>query len=209
MTLRTTQSPTRRRRFSALALLALAGCASLPSGPSVMALPGSGKAFDQFRADEAMCRNFASQSIGANTAENAAVDAGVRSAAVGTVVGAAAGAAVNGSQGAAVGAGMGLVVGSLSGVGAADASRYGTQKRYDQSYIQCMYGRGHRVPVPGGHVVRRSMSSAAPAANYVTPPGNPPPPPGTPPAPPKGSPPPPPGTPPTPPAGDPPPPPLR
>jgi hypothetical protein len=180
------------RRFSPLLLLALAACVSVPTGPSLMALPGANKDFDQFRADEAMCRNYASQSIGAATADNAAVNAGVSSALIGTLVGAAAGAAVDGSHGAGVGAGMGLVVGSMAGVGAADASRYGTQQRYDQSYVQCMYSRGHQVPVRGGYTVRRTVAPAVPAPDYVPPPGNPPPPPGSPPPPPAGNPPPPP-----------------
>ena len=180
------------RRVSPLLLLALAACVSVPTGPSMMALPGSNKGFDQFRADDAMCRNFASQSIGASAANDAAVDAGVSSALIGTLIGAAAGAAVDGSHGAGVGAGMGLVVGSMAGVGAADASRYGTQQRYDQSYVQCMYSRGHQVPVRGGYTVRRTTVPAAPTTDYVPPPGNPPPPPGTPPAPPAGDPPPPP-----------------
>ena len=33
------------------AALALAGCVSVPSGPSTMALPGTGKPFDLFQAD--------------------------------------------------------------------------------------------------------------------------------------------------------------
>ena len=188
------------RLLAPLVLLALAACASVPSGPSVMALPGSNKGFDQFRSDETTCRNFASQAIGATTA----VDAGVRSAAVGTLVGAAAGAAVDGSHGAGVGAGAGLVVGSLVGASAADASSYGTQKRYDQSYVQCMYARGHRVPVAGSYTVRRTTSTSVPtnastpltpvvpAAGYVPPAGSPPPIPADIPPPPSGNPPPPP-----------------
>lgn len=47
-------------RFSPLAaLLAIAACTTIPTGPSVMAMPGSGKSFDQFRADDADCRQFA------------------------------------------------------------------------------------------------------------------------------------------------------
>ena len=201
------------RRLAPLALLALAACASVPSGPSVMALPGTSKSFDQFRVDETTCRNFASQAIGAASADNAAVDAGVRSAAIGTLVGAVAGAAIDGSQGAGVGAGMGLLVGSLAGASAADASWYGTQRRYDQSYVQCMYARGHRVPVAGSYVVRRTTGNSAPAtavapaapttpltpltpvvpdAGYVPPPGSPPPIPADIPPPPAGNPPPPP-----------------
>lgn len=181
------------RRAALLLLLALTACVSVPTGPSLMALPGANKDFDQFRADEAMCRNYASQAIGAATADNASANAGVTSALVGTLVGAAAGAAIDGSHGAGVGAGVGLVAGSMAGVGAADASRYGTQQRYDQSYVQCMYARGHKVPVAGGYTVRRTTSApAVPGPDYVPPAGNPPPPPGTPPAPPAGDPPPPP-----------------
>ena len=37
-----------------LALLALGACTTLPTGPSILALPGTGKSFDQFRADDAV-----------------------------------------------------------------------------------------------------------------------------------------------------------
>ena len=37
---------------------ALAGCVALPIGPSVMVLPGTGKSFDQFRGDDAVCRQY-------------------------------------------------------------------------------------------------------------------------------------------------------
>ncbi len=130
------------------AALLLAGCASVPSGPSVMALPGSGKHFDQFRGDDAICREYARQQIGGASADRAGVDAGLRSAAVGTAVGAVAGAAIGGRNAVGVGAGTGLVVGSLAGTGAAQGSAYGTQHNYDNAYVQCMYGKGHRVPVP-------------------------------------------------------------
>ena len=39
--------------------LLLAGCASAPNGPRVMALPGSAKTADEFRADDAGCRQAA------------------------------------------------------------------------------------------------------------------------------------------------------
>lgn len=132
-----------------LATLVLGACATLPAGPSVLALPGSGKNFDQFRLDEADCRSYAYQQIGGVTAEQAQVDSGVRSAAVGTLVGAAAGAAIGGREGAAIGAGTGLLFGSVAGSQAAWGSAWGIQGRYDNAYIQCMYAKGHRVPVSG------------------------------------------------------------
>jgi hypothetical protein len=39
--------------------LLLAGCASVPGGPTVMALPGSAKGADDFRSDDAACRQAA------------------------------------------------------------------------------------------------------------------------------------------------------
>src|SRR5678816_677344 len=44
----------------AIALL-LTACASAPTGPSVMVLPGSGKSFEQFQAEDAACRQWAAQ----------------------------------------------------------------------------------------------------------------------------------------------------
>ena len=52
--------------------------------------------------------------------------------------------------------------------------------RYDNSYIQCMYGLGHRVPVPAGMFPPEARpASPAPASSAPPPPpaGNPPPPP--------------------------------
>ena len=55
--------------------------------PASMALPGTGKSFDEFRANDAECRQYASSQIG-TTPNDAAVDSAVGSAAVGTAVGA-------------------------------------------------------------------------------------------------------------------------
>ena len=161
-------------RFPLLAgMLLLGACVSLPSGPSVMVLPGTGKSFDQFRSDDLECRDYASMQVGGATASQAASDSVAKSAALGTVVGAAAGAAIGGQSGAGVGAGTGLLVGTLAGSGAADASAYGLQRRYDYAFIQCMYAKGHKVPVSG------RLSSAPPRAPaYASPPPPPPPPPG-------------------------------
>ena len=171
-------------KVSALALpLLIAACTTMPSGPSVMVLPGTGKSFDQFRADERECKSYALESVGGVTANQAAQNSGVASAVVGTVVGAAAGAAIGGHEGAAVGAGTGLLVGGLAGTESAEYSGYGVQRRYDVSYVQCMYAKGHQVPVSG-----RSYRQSR-AASYPPPPPPrdiPPPPTGNPPPPPPG-----------------------
>ncbi len=133
----------------ALALLA-AGCTTIPTGPSRMALPGSGKDFDSFRADDASCRQYALQVSGATPTETQQNSA-VKSAVVGTAIGAVAGAAIGGSsRSAGTGAGVGLLMGAMAGAAAGDQSGYVTQRRYDNGYVQCMYAKGHRVPVPGG-----------------------------------------------------------
>lgn len=160
-----------------VSLAFLAGCASMPDGPSVMVLPGTGMAFDQFRADDAVCRQYAMFQVGGQTPNQAAVDSGVTSAAAGTALGAAAGAALGGGSGAAIGAGTGLVAGSIVGTGAAERSSYGSQQRYDTAYIQCMYSKGHRVPVSGQFSSDVRSRAASPATNIPPPPGSPPPPP--------------------------------
>ncbi|EEA01320.1 conserved hypothetical protein [Burkholderia sp. H160] len=91
------------------AALVVAACTAIPSGPSVMVLPGSTKTFDQFLSDDHDCRQFA----------------------------------------------LGPSHSSDSG--------YGAQYQYDAAYIQCMYARGHRVPVYGPML---APPPATPPANY-------------------------------------------
>jgi OmpA family protein len=171
-------------RFSVFgALLLLGACATIPTGPSVMAMPGTGKSFDQFRGDDADCRQFALDQSGGLTANQTAVESGMASAAVGTVVGALAGAAIGGHHGAGVGAGVGLLAGSAAGAGAGQASGYSSQRRYDNAYVQCMYAKGDRVPVSGRMMSGPERTFNPPPARAYAPP---PPPPGYPPPPPPG-----------------------
>jgi len=67
-------------------------CTTVPKGPSKLALPGTGKNVDQFRADDADCRQYA--------------------------------------------------------LSQTQTTACGTQRQYDNSYFQCMYGKGNQVPVP-------------------------------------------------------------
>ena len=73
----------------------IGGCATAPTEPSVLALPGTGKSLEQFNTDDVECRQHARPRPEA--------------------------------------------AGSWSE----------QQRRYDFAYIQCMYAKGHRVPVPG------------------------------------------------------------
>jgi hypothetical protein len=174
------------------AALALAGCISVPTGPSVTVLPGTGRSFEQFRLDEGSCRQYAYESIGGQTATTAQQNAAVSSAVIGTAIGALAGAAIGGhGADAAVGAGVGLLGGSMIGASTGNYSAYEAQRRYDSAFIQCMYGRGHRVPVARGYTAPQPQPQysyppppSQPAPAYSVPP---PPPPGTPPPPPPGA----------------------
>lgn len=155
-------------------LLIVGGCATPPpSGPGVLVLPGSGKTFDQFRFDDHECRAYAQTQTGL-TPEKAASDSGVKSAVVGTAIGTVAGAAIGGHSGAGVGAGVGLATGALVGADAAQASGRTVQQRYDFGYQQCMYAKGHKIPMS-----REQLRSAPRQSGYAPPP---PPPPGRPPA---------------------------
>ena len=153
-----------------------AGCTTVPTGPSTMALPGTTKGFDQFRYDDGSCRDYAHDAIGGQTAARAQEDSAVRSVVAGAVIGALIGGAVNGGHGAAVGAGVGGAAGGIAGVGAGEVSGYEAQRRYDQAYTQCMYGKGHRVAVSGHYAPRARQYAPPPPPRYNYPP--PPPPPG-------------------------------
>ena len=106
----------RALRFAHLSAALLFGACTtvVPTDPTVLALPGSGKDLDRFNTDHDECRRHASARVG-------------------------------------------------DGAG---ATWFDQQRRYDYAYIQCMYGKGHRVPVPG------QFTNA--------PPGGPPPPPSKP-----------------------------
>jgi len=149
--------------------LLLTACATVPSGPSMMALPGTGKTFEQFQGDDGACRQWALQQSG--SASDAANHSTASSAVVGTLLGAAAGAAIgaaagNPALGAAAGAGFGLFAGGASGSANAQGA-YGTvQSRYDSAYVQCMYAHGNQVPVSGTRARYSSppVSTARPAS---------------------------------------------
>ena len=187
----------RRLILPLLAVLALGACATVPVGPGVMVLPGTGKPFDQFQADDGLCRQWAFNQSGAVRAGQSSAATTLTGTAVGTILGGAAGAALgaiagNPAMGAAIGAGVGAVGGTATGANAAYADSYTMQRRYDFAYQQCMYARGNQIP----------GMRATGGPSYVAPPPPPPPPPPAAgqyvPAPPPGAGIPPPGTPPPP-----------
>jgi len=157
--------------FSAAMASLLAGCATLPDGPSVLALPGNGKNFEQFRADDAVCRQYATAQIGGKSANQVGADSFAKSAALTTAVGATVGALADGGRGAGTGAAAGLALGSAIGSSESQASSYGAQRRYNYAYVQCMYAKGNLVPVSG---TMQSSNSTGYRETTVYPPPPPP-----------------------------------
>ena len=90
------------------AAVMLTACAHVPTGPSVMALAGSGKTLEQFQTDDGTCRQSAAHEL--ETTKQGEVPA---------------------------------------------------QRRYDMTYLQCMYAKGHQIPIPGGRPGYTSSAGAA------------------------------------------------
>jgi hypothetical protein len=101
----------------------------MPTGPSMMALPGSTKSFDKFRIDDNQCRQIAHEQV--------------------------------------------------NGTNPKTFSKQDNQQRYDTSYVQCMYGKDHRVPVYGQFMNDPTLSNKGNLNKHIPPPppGKPPPPP--------------------------------
>lgn len=158
------------------AALGLAACATVPpAGPSVMVLPGTRSDFNQFQRDQADCHAWAQAAMGGTAPARTATDNAVQSAVTGAAVGAAAGAllgAISGDadEGAAAGAGLGFLAGSAAGVGAYHETAAQLQDRYDAAFVQCMYAKGHQVPVPAGYTAQPAPLAPAPTP-YPVPPG--------------------------------------
>ncbi len=137
----------------------LAGCTvAPPSGPNVVALPGSGKTYEQFTNDDLACRQAAELRTGPGPSAQQSTNQVAGSALVGTAWGAAAGAAIGSASasvggGAAVGGALGLLAGTAVGASNAQATAGNLQYTYDVTYTQCMVAHGNTVqqqqaPVP-------------------------------------------------------------
>ncbi len=177
----------RSELLALLVLPSLAGCMTLPTGPSVMVWPGSGKAFDEFRGDNALCQQYGEERVSGMTPHQASTRSVSKSAVTGAVIGASAGAAIGGARGAGVGAGSGLLLGSLAGSHVGAVSADAVQQRYDIAYMQCMYAKGHQVPVAAVPASARVAQAPQPGLHPPPPPDfyprpspgpSPPPPPG-------------------------------
>jgi hypothetical protein len=159
-----------------VAVLSLSACAAVaPSGPQVAAMPGQGKTYEQFQADDGYCQGAANQqTAGSVAAAQQATNNSVASTAVGTVLGAAVGAGLgslggNVGAGAAVGAGAGAALGASNGANGAAATTVGLQRQYDTIYLQCMVARGNQPPQAPTIVQAPPVYYAAPPPVYYAP----------------------------------------
>jgi hypothetical protein len=146
-----------------MAAATLAGCVSQPTGPTAAVMPGAGKSFDAFQADDLACRSYAEQSVG--NSDQSANERLLGTAVLGTVLGAGLGAALGGGSGAAVGAGVGAIGGTAVGGANAAGAQGSLQQRYNIAYEQCMATRGNRLPRPA-HVTYYAPSYY-PAYSYM------------------------------------------
>lgn len=162
-----------RRILSIIVLLVLGGCVTLPTGPSVRVLPAPGKSFEQFMAEDGVCRQWAERNIGLS-AQDTANQNTATGAVVGTVIGTGIGAALGAASGhagsgAAIGAGSGLLFGAASGSSSGQVYGMEAQRRYDNTYVQCMYSKGNQVPGAVRKIRVRNVPSS-PSEMYSVPP---------------------------------------
>lgn len=126
-------------------LLLLAGCAEMPTGPTIAVMPAPNKPFDVFMQDDELCRSWAAHSIG-QPGHDAAAERMLSSTVAGAAIGAIAGAMSGGHRNVEAGAAMGTVIGAAAGANQSNATAWSAQRRYDIAYQQCMYSKGNFVP---------------------------------------------------------------
>ncbi len=163
----------KRSVFLLLAPVLLGACATIPTGPSVMVWPAPGKPLEVFQSEDAVCRQWASQQVGAQPSESAnqTLASGV---AIGTILGAGLGAAIgaaSGQMGAGlgIGAASGALVGTAAGLGPSYGAGWEVQRRYDNAYMQCMYTKGNQVP-GAVRAYRRAAPPPPPPPGFTPPP---------------------------------------
>lgn len=138
-----------------LPLLVLGACtASVPNSPTVVAMPGHGRNWNEFLADNSTCKNYAASQMpdSGQVAVATHNDSAITSAA-GTVIGAGLGAALgslagNVGAGAAIGGGIGLLGGMATAGNNTQTTADSLQGRYDVAYAQCMVGHGETIQQP-------------------------------------------------------------
>jgi hypothetical protein len=153
-------------------LLALAGCVVPPAAPTIPVLPGPGKSFASFDADQLACERYASAEV-APAILTANKWASVSTLST-TAFGAAVGGAVDAGSGAALGAASGASLGIAVNAVAAGLAQPSLQQQYDTLYASCMVSHGNRLlgsapagTPPVGAADHRPASKARPKGPAV------------------------------------------
>lgn len=123
------------------ATLIASACGSIPDmpangGPTVGVLPGGGKSMPEFNQDDIACRDTAKLRAKDNTPLPVAMGLGkpeIVASARSRVTVRQSGESTTGS-----------VFGNAS---APDPGNVTAQQRYDTAYVQCMFSKGHKIPV--------------------------------------------------------------
>ncbi len=156
------------------ALVVLGGCVTVPVGPAVRVMPGTGKSFDQFQADDGNCRQYAYASIGGPDAARQGQDNGRGKRRDRLRDWRRSGRCDRRRDGPGR-----TRRGDRCRHGSAVRQRRRCERRgilvlptaaqYDTAYMQCMYARGNQVP--GRMAYRSSMPvySYPPQSNPVPP----------------------------------------
>lgn len=134
----------RKLYFGAVAIaaaLALEGCVTTPMGPTVPVMPGQGKSWSDFQADQSYCEHYAEDRVAGRIKR--ANDEIARNTVIGTALGAAFGAALGDTRGAVAGGVAGGAIGaSTTGPG---YKQHAAQREYNIAYAQCMKYRGNEI----------------------------------------------------------------
>ena len=152
-----------------LAAALLSGCVSSPMGPTALVMPASGKPFDVFAQDQAMCKQFAGGEVDGGATMSNLKQLGTM--AVSTALGAGLGASVRGRRGAEFGGAVGAIGGgAMAGQGSA-RDQNSLQGRYDLAYTQCMYARGNQIATAARMVPQIAYGSpeSSPSGNRGSP----------------------------------------
>ncbi|HTQ33810.1 MAG TPA: YMGG-like glycine zipper-containing protein [Stellaceae bacterium] len=153
------------------ATIALTGCAPTVMAPTVPVMPGPGKPFDQFAADQQACQGYANAQTAPLAAQ--ANNQALGGALLTTALGAGLGAAIGGGNGAAIGAASGALVGGAAGARGSSIAGMNIQQQYDIYYSQCMYAHGDQVPgySPSAYAISPYPGAGGPPPGaYVPPP---------------------------------------
>jgi hypothetical protein len=144
-------------------------------GSTVQVMPGPGKSFEAFQADQGNCRDYAASQVKgqAEQSNQRAFGAAVLTTLLGAGLGAAGGAPWDAAgQGAGIGAAAGAATGAAVGANMSANDQVGIQVQYDNAFSQCMFAKGEMVPgyapPPGtpGPVAYSSGPSGAGGGGY-------------------------------------------